>query len=314
MAREMAGGAGAPETAVLVMAYGTPTGLGDVERYLRDIRRGVPTPPDLLEELTGRYRAIGGRSPLFEITEAQRRGIERRLEGVPTYLGQKHAAPTIPDALAAMAGDAIRRAVGIVLAPHFSTMSIGDYTRRAEQAARDAGWGGQLDVVQSWHLEPGFIEWLAERVHEAIRALPEQVRDTAVVIFTAHSLPARILDRGDPYPEQLEETAAAVAETAGLQRVVTGWQSAGRTPEAWIGPDVLDVVRDLAAAGVGGVVVCACGFVADHLEVLYDIDIECKGLAEKLGIPFSRTRSPNDDPDFLDTLTGVVARALGRGE
>ena len=295
---------------VLVMAYGTPAGLGDIAAYYTDIRHGRPPPQELLEALTARYRAIGGKSPLLEITKAQAAGIGKRA-GVPSYVGQKHAAPFIADAVHAMEKDGIEQAAGLVLAPHYSTMSVGDYERRARSAAEDAGWTGKLEVVRSWHLEPAFVSLLAARVRDAIEGLSPETRDDAVVVFTAHSLPERILQKQDPYPTQLSETAAAVAGEAGLSNWLVGWQSAGRTDVPWLGPDILDVLSQLARAGAGAVVVCPCGFVADHLEVLYDLDIEAKAKAEELGIEFTRTASPNDDPLFLDMLAGVVRRALG---
>ncbi|MBA3629254.1 MAG: ferrochelatase [Actinobacteria bacterium] len=303
----------AEASAVLVMAYGTPRSLDEVEPYYTDIRRGRPPPPELLDELVGRYRAIGGHSPLFEITEAQRQGLESRLGDIPTWLGQKHAAPSIPDAVTSMAAAGIEDAVGIVLAPHYSSMSIGDYAARARTAAEETGGRPIVEVIRSWHLAPGYIRWLAERVHEAVASLPAEARTRATVIFTAHSLPARILSQGDPYPEQLAQTAEAVARKARLDNWMIGWQSAGRTAEPWIGPDVLDVMDDAHSAGATGIVICPCGFVADHLEILYDVDIECSARAEKLGVPFARTRAPNDDPVFLDVLATVVRRALGEG-
>ena len=298
---------------VLVMAYGTPRSLDEVEEYYTDIRRGHPPPPELLEELRERYRAIGGRSPLYEITQAQARGIEERT-GLKSYLGQKHAAPFVRDAVADMARDGVSDALGLVLAPHYSSMSIGDYTKRAERAADEVGWQGTLNVVRSWHVEPGYIDLLATRVKEALGAIPEGERDKTKVLFTAHSLPERILQNGDPYPQQLRETADAVADRAQLRNYDIGWQSAGRTKDPWIGPDVLDVMRALHREGWTGVVVCPCGFVADHLEVLYDVDIECKQLAAELGMAFARTDSPNDDGAFLDTLADVVLRSFEHPE
>ena len=297
--------------AVLVMAYGTPNSLEEVEPYYTDIRRGRPPPPHLLEELIERYRAIGGRSPLKEITEAQARGLENRLS-VPCYLGFKHAAPFIADAVEALARDRVERAVGIVMAPHHSALSVGDYARRAELAACERHWAGTLEVIPSWHLSPGYVVWLAERVREAMASLPTGEQD-APVIFSAHSLPARILEEGDPYPDQLAATAEAVARAAEVQRWRVGWQSAGRTDEPWLGPDVTEIVQELAGQGERSVVVCPCGFVADHLEVLYDIDIEAAGLARSVGMTLVRTASPNTDPAFLDALADVVQAALGAG-
>ena len=297
---------------VVVMAYGTPRGLDDVERYYTDIRHGRPPTPELLAELTARYEAIGGRSPLYEISEAQRQGLEKRLDGVRTYLGQKHSPPLIPDAVRAMAADGVDRIVGLVLAPHYSKMSVGDYRRRVVLARDEAGLDAPVDVVESWHVEPGFVSFLATRVRDAVTRLSSEARDEHVVVFTAHSLPEAILRGGDPYPAQLRETADAVAATAGIASYTVGWQSAGRTPDPWLGPDVLEIIERLAAEGAGGVVVCPCGFVSDHLEVLYDVDVECAGAARRLGIELVRTESPNDDPEFLDALATVVRRELER--
>lgn len=296
-------------TAVLVMAYGTPSDLSDVERYYTDIRHGRPPPPDLLEELTERYRAIGGRSPLLEVTQAQARGIGERV-GLAAYVGQKHSPPAIPDAIGQMQRDGIRRAVGIVLAPHYSRMSVGDYERRARRAAENLGWQGHLDMVASWHLEPGYVTWLGRRVEEAIATLPEHLQGGAHVIFSAHSLPVKILDSGDPYPEQLRATAEAVAREANVHNVLVGWQSAGRTDQEWLGPDIGQILEQLADAGEKAAVVCPAGFVSDHLEVLYDVDIEAQAKAAELGIELRRTRSPNDDPGFLDAAAAVVRRHL----
>jgi ferrochelatase len=290
------------------MAYGTPKSIDEVEAYYTDIRNGRPPRPDELESLKARYRAIGGRSPLLEITNAQAEGLQSRL-GVPAYVGQKHASPSIPDAIEAMAAAEIDVAVGIVMAPHYSQMSIGDYTSRVQRAADEKAWPGTVEVVRRWHLEPGYVEFLAREVNAARASLGDGAEDP-VVLFTAHSLPERILQNNDPYPQQLRETAAAVAQAAGIARWDTAWQSAGRTSDPWLGPDLSEVIEKLAADGVGAVVVCPCGFVADHLEVLYDVDIEAKGVADRVGVAFVRTGSPNTEPGFLDAVAGVVRRAF----
>jgi protoporphyrin/coproporphyrin ferrochelatase len=295
----------AEKLGVLVMAYGTPAGLDDVERYYTDIRRGRPPEPEKLAELTARYRAIGGRSPLLEITRKQAQGIQERLPDVQAFLGQKHSSPSIPEAVEEMKKHGIERAVGLVLAPHYSSMSIGDYAARSQRAAEECGWDGKLEMIESWHLEPGYIGLLSDNVQRVLTKLPE-----AEVVFTAHSLPERIVSQGDPYPHQLEETAAAVAERSGLKRWRTAWQSAGATSDAWLGPDVLDLLETLVAEGARGAIVCPCGFVSDHLEVLYDLDKEAASRAAELGIDFARTESPNDDPRFLDTMASLVARKL----
>ena len=291
------------------MAYGTPAGIDDVERYYTDIRHGRPPTPELLRELTDRYRAIGGRSPLLEITRAQAKGLQERLGGPAVYIGQKHSFPSIPDAIAQMHHDGVSEAVGLVLAPHYSAMSVGDYARRARAASDELGWGGRLTMVESWHLEPGYISLLADRVRAAIGSLPEPAADP-LVVFTAHSLPERILQTNDPYPEQLRATGEAVASKAALAEWRIGWQSAGRTTDPWLGPDILEVVKQETENGTRAIVVCPCGFVADHLEVLYDLDIEAAAEAASRGIAFTRTQAPNDDPEFLDALANVVARAF----
>ena len=279
---------------VLVMAYGTPATPADIEAYYTHVRRGRPPAPEQLAELQGRYAAIGGTSPLLERTRAQAAGLAAALgDEWVVELGMKHAPPFIEDGMRALAeaGVDADRVVGLVLAPHYSRLSVGEYAARATGAR----------VVESWHLAPGYVELLARFVDEV--ATPD-----SEVVFTAHSLPARILDEGDPYPVQLRETAAAVAERAGVSRWSVGWQSAGRTPEPWIGPDILDVLRDRAARGAQHVVVCPAGFVSDHLEVLYDLDVEASALAGALGVGFARTGMPNDDPQFCATLADVVRR------
>ncbi len=282
---------------VLVMAYGTPATPDDIETYYTHVRRGRPPAPEQLAELKGRYAAIGGTSPLLERTRAQAAGLSAALgDGWRVELGMKHAPPFIEDGMQALAAAGVEegRIVGLVLAPHYSRLSVGEYAARATGAR----------VVESWHLEAGYVELVARFVSEV--ATPASGTE---VVFTAHSLPSRILAEGDPYPDQLRETAAAVAERAGVERWSVGWQSAGRTPEPWIGPDILDVLRDRAAAGdVERVVVCPAGFVSDHLEVLYDLDVEAAALAAELGLGFARTRMPNDDPRFCATLAEVVRR------
>ncbi len=296
---------------VLVMAYGTPASPADVERYYTHIRHGRPPAPELLTELQGRYNAIGGISPLLAITRAQVDGIAAALEEAEpgrhaVVLGQKHTAPFIEDGVAELLAIGVERIVGLVLAPHFSTMSIAQYADRAVGAAEGRV---PVSVVRSWHLEPGYLDLLTGYVADAIARVGGA--EGCDVLFTAHSLPQRILEAGDPYPDQLAETAAALAGRAGVERWSVAWQSAGRTADPWIGPDVLDVLRERAAAGTRAVVVCSCGFVADHLEVLYDLDIEAQGVADELGLAFARTASPNADPAFTRTLAGIVLEHAG---
>jgi protoporphyrin/coproporphyrin ferrochelatase len=287
---------------VLVMAYGTPATPADVEAYYTHVRRGRPPTPEQLADLHRRYDAIGGTSPLLERTQAQVRGIEDALAphgGFTVELGMKHAPPFIEDAVEALVNKGCTRAVGVVLAPHYSRLSVGEYEERARDAAET-----KLDfrMVPSWHLSEPFVDALAARVRMTAAELPEPTE----VVFTAHSLPTRILDEGDPYPDQLRETAEAVAARAGIERWRIGWQSAGRTPEPWIGPDILEVLEELATNGTQGVLVCPAGFTSDHLEVLYDLDVEAAARAEKLRVAFARTESLNDDPRLSAAVAGAV--------
>jgi len=293
------------------MAYGTPASPADVEAYYTHIRRGNAPTPDRLADLVRRYDAIGGTSPLAERTEAQRAGLEAALEErapgrCRVVLGQKHAAPFIEDAAAALAAEGVEAIVGLVLAPHFSRSSVGQYQERLATAAAEHGLA--VGGVESWHLEPTYLAFLTSAVRDALEPLPARTK----VLFTAHSLPERVLV-DDPYPDQLRASATAVAEAAGLHRWAgwaLGWQSAGRTPEPWRGPDILETLRDLAATGrADGVLVCPQGFVSDHLEVVYDLDIEARKLADELGLAFARTRVLNDDSAVLGALADRVLAA-----
>ncbi|MFN2503917.1 MAG: ferrochelatase [Acidimicrobiales bacterium] len=292
---------------MLAMAYGTPATPDEIEPYYLHIRRGRPPTPEQLADLKRRYDAIGGTSPLLERTQSQAAGLQAALgDGWIVRLGMKHAPPFVEDGVRALAEAGVERVVGLVLAPHFSRLSVGEYAARAMAAAADCGV--ELAMVESWHLEPGYLDLLARFVGEAVAGMGDVDPHGMEVVFTAHSLPARILAENDPYPEQLRETAEAVAQREGLERWSIGWQSAGRTSEPWMGPDILDVLRSRAESGGGAVVVCACGFVSDHLEVLYDLDVEAKAEAERLGIGFARTRMPNDHPAFCGSLASLVRR------
>jgi ferrochelatase len=301
-------------SAVIVMAYGTPATLADLEPYYTHIRHGRPPSADLLAQLHDRYQAIGGRSPLLEITEAQAAGLRAALqdtgcESVQVGIGMKHARPFIEDTVRGLAAARVERIVGLVLAPHYSRMSIGEYAGRVEAALGDGPGAPTFEMVPSWASASGYIEWLVGAVRAALARLGDAAAG-AEVVFTAHSLPKRIVSAGDPYPDELRATAEAVAREAGLSRWSIAWQSAGRTADPWIGPDILEVLPKIAAAGASGVVVCPAGFVADHLEVLYDLDIEAAAAARELDLPFARTVSPNADPRLAATLADVVAPLL----
>jgi protoporphyrin/coproporphyrin ferrochelatase len=282
--------------AVVLMAYGSPSTAADVRPYLEDIREGRPVSDAAVEEPAERYRRIGGRSPLDEITERQRAALEREL-GIPVYLGMKHWHPRIAEAATRALEGGAARVLGLVLAPHYSRLSIAGYRERLE-----AGLGGraELEFVESWHDHEPFVDVLADRVRGT----------DAHVVFTAHSLPERILAMGDPYKDELLETSRLVAERAGLERWSFAFQSASATGEPWLGPDILEELDDLHAGGVPKVLVAPVGFVSDHLEILWDLDIEARERAAQLGLDLDRIESLNDDPAFIRALALLVRGAL----
>jgi ferrochelatase len=307
---------------VLVMAYGTADGPEDVERYYTDIRGGRPPDPGHLEELKGRYAAIGNRFPLLDITRRQAEGLVGRLNGAEGatyrgYLGMKHSPPFIADAVALMRHDGIERAVGIVMAPHWSGMSVETYIDRVREAVGDGP--PSFTFVRSFHDHPAFVDLLSSRVAHALALLGPAEREKVAVVFSAHSLPVRTLEDGSQrcktctrceascrYRDGLRETADLVAGDLDLPSYTTAWQSAGRTADPWWGPPLEEVLTGLAERGHAAVVVCSAGFVADHLEILYDLDVEARAVADEAGIRFVRTEMPNADPAFVDVLAGVV--------
>lgn len=323
----------AERTTVLLMAYGTPRSRDEIEAYYTDIRRGRAPTPEQLADLTARYDALGGTSPLAARTEAQRGALQTALDALApgsydVVLGLKHAEPRIEAAVAEVAAGGARRLVGLVLAPHYSAFSVGQYHDRARTVAEAHGM--HYAAIDSWATEPAFVEFTARSLRERLAAVaghdaptdvptdaPTDVPTDVKVVFTAHSLPTRIVAAGDPYPDQLRATAMAVAAEARLDPWTgwtIAWQSAGRTPEPWLGPDILTVIDDLAAAenDAGrprGIVVSAVGFVADHLEVLYDLDIEAAQRAGSHGLGFARTACVNDDPAVMAALAARVVEA-----
>ena len=279
------------------MAYGSPETADDIRPYLEDIREGRPVSDHAVEELTERYRGIGGRSPLDEVTERQRAALERELE-LPVHVGMKHWQPRIADAVEAALGGGATEIVGVVLAPHYSALSIAGYRERLE-AALDGR--AELRFVESWHDHEPFIAVLADRVRGT----------DAHVVFTAHSLPERILAMGDPYRDQLLETSRLIAERAGLEHWSFAFQSASPTGEPWLGPDILDELDALHDRGVRKVLVAPVGFVSDHLEILWDLDVEARERAAELGLELDRIESLNDDPQFIRAVTALVRSTLG---
>jgi ferrochelatase len=277
------------------MAYGSPRTEAEVEPYFTHIRGGRPPSPEALEELRGRYRAIGG-SPLEHITRRQAAALGDRLR-LPTFVGMKHSHPFIAEGAQQAAGRGIQRLIGLTLAPHYAGMSVGQY----EHALRDA-WLGELDFVRGFHAHPAFVG--------AVRALLVEALDgyrPDRLFFTAHSLPARIVADGDGYDERLLESCRLVAAGMDLPEWEFAFQSASATGEPWLGPDLLDAVR---RSGARRVLVCPIGFVADHLEILYDLDVEAQAFAAEHGLQIRRTASFNDRPEFVDALAEIVRERL----
>jgi ferrochelatase len=285
--------------AVVLMAYGSPERLADVPAYYADIRGGRPISPENLEDLVERYRRLGieDSSPLNAITEHTRAALEREL-ALPVFTGMKHWTPRIADAADAAVAAGARTIAGLVLAPHYSALSIKGYRDQLERALDGRS---ELRFVDSWHDEPGFVELLAGKVRGT----------DAHVVFTAHSLPERVLALGDPYKDELLETSALVADAAGLGDWSFSFQSESPTGEPWLGPDILDHLRDLHGRGVTHVLLCPVGFVSDHLEIRWDLDVEAVELARELGLRLERIAMPNDEPAFVRTLAQIVRRTLG---
>ncbi|MGO4887453.1 ferrochelatase [Anaerobacillus sp. MEB173] len=305
---------------LLVMAYGTPRSVEQIEPYYTHIRRGRKPSPEMLAELTERYEAIGGISPLAKITDEQAANLEKRLNEFvddvqfKAYIGLKHIDPFIEDAVIQMKEDGIEEAITLVLAPHYSTMSVKSYNDRAKEAGANLG-GPKLTCIDSWYNEPKYIQYWVKKINEIMSQIAESERDKTVVIFSAHSLPERILKMNDPYPEQLKETARLIAEKAGVKHYTIGWQSEGKSPEPWLGPDVQDLTRELHEKdGYTTMIYCPVGFVAEHLEVLYDNDIECKAVTDELGLNYYRPEMPNAKPEFIESLATVVMNTYNKKE
>lgn len=302
---------------LLVLAYGTPYKEEDVERYYTHIRRGKKPSPELVEELKERYRAIGGISPLAAITRRQAEALEKCLNEVQDkfdfklYLGLKHIEPFIEDAVRDMHRDGVKEAVSIILAPHYSKFNMKTYYGRALETAKKLG-GPEIITVDSWYKEPKFIRYWAERVRETLEELAPEQRTKAVLIFSAHSLPEKILRENDPYPFQLQETAQLIAEAAGFHQYAVGWQSAGKSPDPWLGPDVQNLTRELYDRyNYEAFIYLPVGFVSEHLEVLYDNDIECKAVTDELGAKYFRPAMPNDHPLLIEAMAEVIMKKLG---
>jgi ferrochelatase len=299
--------------AVLLMAYGSPDTLDDVEPYYTHIRQGRKPSPELLAELKERYALVGGRTPLSEISEATRKGLEEKLniEGEERYrvfLGMKHWHPYIEQTVQEMAAEGVTRAVGLVLAPHFSSMSIAGYYTSISAAQEKHGTSIDILPIESWHLHPPFLKAVAD--HIQLRLADFLCGSDVTVVFTAHSLPEKIVAEGDPYPRQLRETAEAIAAMLNLNHWTFSYQSAGRTPDPWLGPDIVDTVHSLADDGVQHILVAPIGFISEHLEIHYDIDYEAQAAAKERGITLKRIDMLNAGDDLLDGLAELVRRRV----
>lgn len=301
---------------LLVMAYGTPYEEADIERYYTHIRHGRRPSEEMLQDLKDRYIAIGGISPLAAITKQQAEKLEKRLNDIQdevefkAYLGLKHIEPFVEDAVTQMKEDGIEEAVSIVLAPHFSTFSVKSYNGRALEHSEKIG-GPRITCVESWYDEPKFIGYWVDRMKETVQAMSDEEKNNYVLIVSAHSLPEKILQQQDPYPDQLKETAELIAKGANVSNLELGWQSAGNTPEPWLGPDVQDLTRDLYEKhGYKAFVYIPVGFVAEHLEVLYDNDYECKVITDELNVGYYRPDMPNTHDLFIDAMATVVLKRL----
>ena len=294
---------------VLVMAYGGPDNLEEVEPYLMDVRGYRTTAPEIVHEVRERYREIGGRSPILERTQAQADALQSVLNehgyDFRVFVGMRHWHPFIPDTLTAMREQGIDRTVGLVMAPHYSRMSIQAYFNKIEEAKS----GMQVARIHDWHLLPEYLDALAERVHAALERFPESVRADVPVIFTAHSLPERILEWGDPYPLQLLATTEALKDRLGSRPYEFAYQSAAISNDPWLGPDASEVIEDYAAAGRRHILICPIGFVCEHVEILYDIDIVYQNLAKKLDVQLERIVMLNDSPKMIRGLAGLVRQS-----
>lgn len=298
---------------VLIMAYGGPNSLAEIPGYLADIRQGRPTTPAVLEEITHNYEQIGGKSPLLEFTQAQLAAVQAQLDPAlyRCYLGMRHWSPWIEEVVGQMVDDGITHAVSLVLAPHYSKMSIAKYQDKIAEGLAMVHGSIVFNHIASYHDAPALIQAFAERVQMGLACWPEAEQEQVHVIFSAHSLPERILKMGDPYDRQLRETARLVAAKSGLSEDRWSWsyQSAGRSPEPWLGPQIQDHIPVLAAQGIKNIISIPIGFVSDHVEILYDIDIQAQAVARSLGVRLERPPALNTDPLFIETLVAQIESA-----
>ena len=300
--------------AVLLMAYGGPDSLDEVEPYVMDIRGGRPVSEHFIEEIKERYRRIGGKSPLLELTRTQARALEKELtdQGVSnrTFVGMRHWQPRIREAVDEIRFAGLSDVVALCMAPQYSEMSIGAYFGRYREALSEFGLAWKTIYIESWHDHPLLLQAFAQKAREALSRFPAEVRPDVPILFTAHSLPERILSSSDPYDCQVKETAARVAQRLDQSRWVFAYQSQGHSAEKWLGPKVEEILERLASEGVENVLVAPIGFVSDHVEVLYDVDVHFRERAASLGLRLERCASLNDDPLFIRAMAATVRTHL----
>lgn len=298
------------------MAYGTPENLSDVGPYYRDILGGRKPSPEAVAALVERYRAVGGRTPLLEVTRSVAGRLEDRLNqnagesSWRVYVGMRHWRPYIAETVERIAADGVEELTALPMAPHYSCMSTGVYREAVARSMEHVTSPPPVRFVESWHANPGFVSFIARRTRDALERFDAAPSDVEV-LFTAHSLPARTVDDGDPYPQELAESAAAVAEAAGLATWRFAYQSAARTGTPWLGPDILESIDQVAREGGKNVLVVPFGFVCDHLEILFDIDITAMQAAARLGVCLARIEMPNDSPEFVEALFDLVTAGTG---
>jgi ferrochelatase len=304
----------AQTTGVLLMAHGSPDNLDDMAAYLQHVRGGRPTPQALVDDIRERYRLIGGRSPLSDLTHAQGKALEERLNAsgaqFRVYVGMRHWHPFIKDTVQRMAADGVRRVVAVSMAPQYSRLSVGAYRRALEVAQAELGVHLDVTTVASWHDHPLLLQAFAERVGEACSRLSEEARSRLCIVFTAHSLPQRIITEGDPYPREVERTAAGVAKLLGSTNWEVAYQSQGATGEPWLGPTLDDIFERSVVQNRRALLFVPIGFVCDHMEILYDIDILAQKVAREKGLSLMRTASLNTSPTFIEALASVVEAHL----
>jgi len=299
---------------VLLMAYGAAGSLDEIEPYLMDIRGGRPTSPQLVEEVKHRYQLMGGKSPLLEITKQQADALEKILnQGQPrfkTYIGMRHWHPYIKDTVATMAADDLQEMVALCLTPYYSKMSVGAYYQKLDDAVAAAGAPFKIRRIESWNDHPKLIEAIAEKVARALERFPSDIRKKVPLLFSAHSLPERILAEKDPYPQELHETIELVMKKIGPYAWRFAYQSKGRTPEPWLGPDVADIINELHGQGHRHLLMAPIGFISDHMETLYDVDVMYREQCRSKGIQLERAESLNASPAFIEALAAVVRENL----